>query len=758
MSKEKMTLKNGAAGTKGPFNIIVLGEAGSGKTTLIASIYQCLTEREDIHVLHTRTEQAGLLFLRKILDEAIKRGLFPPREEHFNSKPIEIILKREGIQDIYLKFLEIRWIKEQDSGFLQPPDFDNFEYEQSDELHDHRAEIMDTLRQTDLLVITVPVDEAYRSDFSMGLFFQDLYEKKIDIPIILVISKWDEWRANDKITGVVEFVRVQMPATSKWLKTKYFKDSKITISEVGEVVDIYNGSSKLDVLNKKEYEEIIDFIIQSADQAMGEKSKSGPVEEQLREKLARLEKESENIALLEEIRVIYLESGEETKVREIDKRIDRIKGEQEFDFNLGKRIVLEHLQVHDLDFFGSFTWPLTPGMNVLLGRNGYGKSHLLRLMAALLQVDNDKAEEYFKQSKKEPFASLVVDREEKQENILRNRLLFDESIGIVPLLALPDIRTLDQSTNVVSRGESPEDIDLKKNGAYHFLQQKQVERLLQDFLYKLCFAYLDKGKTFDIPIFQLIHRVMGKLSDQPFKFHEIAPINGQSRFKIEVITEGNDTPLPIQKASQGTLSVLAIFGLIYSYLKAVFPDVPEEELFQKPAIVLIDELDAHLHPAWQQKISGLLRENFPHIQFIVTAHSPLVVAGCKEGEVAVMRKEGDGFSVRIFDEDFIGYEAGEIFRKVFEVEEKDDNYLYYHALYPFQSEINKEISILEKEKASQDQDFPGDKAQKLDKLYEDLLYSNKARDRFEKRMDYSRVMIENRKLKSRLKKLEKEGG
>ena len=83
-----------------------------------------------------------------------------------------------------------------------------------------------------------------------------------------------------------------------------------------------------------------------------------------------------------------------------------------------------------------------------------------------------------------------------------------------------------------------------------------MEGLIQDFLYQLCIAYLDQGKTFDLPIFQLIHNVVGKLSDQQFKFHKIET-TGQVWFKIEVITEGNPNPMPIQKASQGTFSGLS---------------------------------------------------------------------------------------------------------------------------------------------------------------------------------------------------------
>jgi predicted ATP-binding protein involved in virulence len=113
---------------------------------------------------------------------------------------------------------------------------------------------------------------------------------------------------------------------------------------------------------------------------------------------------------------------------------------------------------------------------------------------------------------------------------------------------------------------------------------------------------------------------------------------------------------------------MALFGLIYEYLKAVFPNVPEKELTHQPAIVFIDELDAHLHPAWQQKIIPLLRGNFPNVQFFVTAHSPLVIAGCREGEVAVLRKREKGFGVHVFEHDFIGYEARELYEKVFDVE------------------------------------------------------------------------------------------
>ena len=63
----------------------------------------------------------------------------------------------------------------------------------------------------------------------------------------------------------------------------------------------------------------------------------------------------------------------------------------------------------------------------------------------------------------------------------------------------------------------------------------------------------------------------------------------------------------------------------------------------EPAIVLIDEIDLHLHPSWQRKLLKSLSEIFVNTQFIATAHSPLVVqaAGDESANVVVLKRKGD---------------------------------------------------------------------------------------------------------------------
>jgi len=72
-----------------------------------------------------------------------------------------------------------------------------------------------------------------------------------------------------------------------------------------------------------------------------------------------------------------------------------------------------------------------------------------------------------------------------------------------------------------------------------------------------------------------------------------------------------------------------------------YPDSPNP--LEEPAIVLIDEIDLHLHPSWQRKLIGFLSGIFKNTQFIATAHSPLVVqaAGDAGANVVLLKREGD---------------------------------------------------------------------------------------------------------------------
>ncbi len=70
---------------------------------------------------------------------------------------------------------------------------------------------------------------------------------------------------------------------------------------------------------------------------------------------------------------------------------------------------------------------------------------------------------------------------------------------------------------------------------------------------------------------------------------------------------------------------------------------PENENpLAEPAVVLVDEIDLHLHPRWQRVLLEQLSQQFPNVQWIVTAHSPLIVQNAPaDSQIAVLRREDD---------------------------------------------------------------------------------------------------------------------
>jgi len=106
---------------------------------------------------------------------------------------------------------------------------------------------------------------------------------------------------------------------------------------------------------------------------------------------------------------------------------------------------------------------------------------------------------------------------------------------------------------------------------------------------------------------------------------EIAGITkmGMIEFKI------NDTNVPTIALSDGFRSIIALAGDLIWRLQQAFPNLDDPT--QARGVVLIDELDIHLHPSWQRHMANWLRHAFPNLQFIVTAHSPLVAIGAAGG-------------------------------------------------------------------------------------------------------------------------------
>ncbi len=129
---------------------------------------------------------------------------------------------------------------------------------------------------------------------------------------------------------------------------------------------------------------------------------------------------------------------------------------------------------------------------------------------------------------------------------------------------------------------------------------------------------------------------------------------------------------------------------IIDLMKKMFERYPDSENpLKEPAIVLIDEIDLHLHPEWQRKIIKFVGGLFPNTQFIATTHSPLVIQSADKINVIVLQKNGDHINVKHSEfSTFKGWSVEEILSELMELGEKTKSEDYLKFIKQFDNALD----------------------------------------------------------------------
>ena len=328
------------------------------------------------------------------------------------------------------------------------------------------------------------------------------------------------------------------------------------------------------------------------------------------------------------------------------------------------------ISLENIGPFDSLTLELTPHWNILLGDNGVGKSNILRAIAIAICG-----------SEAGPYADRIVgirataDEKSLVNNIASITLTTDQDKRYLTKIQRGDVST--QVTSVPSRPLEAEGWlaigfpalrtvtwNRKRN-----LTPEGLERLTASDLLFLIKAEpdprLDNLKEW---IVRLDYQIQKAADSTPYLeqrdelFRVISEVTPGLKISFaevkdrtfEVMVRTDDGVVPLEAVSQGTSSLLGWVGVLLQRLYEVYGSktIKDSEYGStatmtiaprmRYALVLIDEIDAHMHPKWQQLIVGKLREIFPNVQFIATTHSPLIVAGMEQNEVCLIRRESDG--------------------------------------------------------------------------------------------------------------------
>ena len=308
-------------------------------------------------------------------------------------------------------------------------------------------------------------------------------------------------------------------------------------------------------------------------------------------------------------------------------------------------------------------------VNLLVGPNAVGKSTILR--------------ELYNQFVPRPQEEDDVDEGEDDDVDQQERLFSfsgssDWALGVdgkpalaeVPLLNVPAVRS--PITDYELPGNDEEELDYDQydhgfrivigdevlNGAY-FLNQTRipsVNRTEFENTVRKCFN--------DIGPEVLNHINIEVTYD----------LRGTTAKRFVLSKDNNSTPMedvdtaevPVYFTSSGTHRTLQwICTLALMVARAYHWEQGWEN---KPAILLIDEIENHLHPTWQRRIIPALLEHFPRLQIFATTHSPFVVAGLKTGQVHLLKRNEDGVVTATTNtEDIIGWTADKISREMLEI-------------------------------------------------------------------------------------------
>jgi len=99
---------------------------------------------------------------------------------------------------------------------------------------------------------------------------------------------------------------------------------------------------------------------------------------------------------------------------------------------------------------------------------------------------------------------------------------------------------------------------------------------------------------------------------------------------------GDRCKVPLKDLSDGYQNTLNMIADIAYRMATLNPQLLENVIEETPGIVLIDEVDLHLHPTWQQRILHDLMEIFPKVQFIVTTHAPAVIQSIQTESLIIL--------------------------------------------------------------------------------------------------------------------------
>ena len=318
------------------------------------------------------------------------------------------------------------------------------------------------------------------------------------------------------------------------------------------------------------------------------------------------------------------------------------------------------------------------GVNLLIGDNGVGKTTVLEALALSVQTYfsrmNDITKKGITQKDVRFTSSLVGDASqhrmyytpttikstvelggveysseisrEDETNATRTkyagkelaaagRELLNSQTEILPVICyFSTSRVVDtQKASTSSVGKNK--LNDRRCGYMDCLNATLDRKALTDWAFKMAMAEYKKGMP--IAEYEAFKKAVGTFMQKMNDLDEIPLVEYTRDFEDITYTENGKTML-VNYLSAGYQSLLWMLMEISFRIALLNPEMSDYS--QAEGIVLIDEIDMHLHPRWQWKILDALHSSFPKVQFIAATHSPIIISSFRNAKLLSIGQNG----------------------------------------------------------------------------------------------------------------------
>lgn len=304
-------------------------------------------------------------------------------------------------------------------------------------------------------------------------------------------------------------------------------------------------------------------------------------------------------------------------------------------------------ELHLLNFrcYNDFTIDFDKRMTVLVGLNGRGKTAILDAVELAMSSFDE--------------ASLPIDDKDIRNVPIREHKKIVRMVQDIPLEIEADFgktKVYRSKAKVGANTETTITGELPKEKVINIFAYYGTDRM----------NYIVKCMGRPLSAFKGKFPIVKKVVDALMKDYH-ATIDYNEKLKQFVVFDPVDGEQLITVSSDGARSIIGMAADIAMQMALANPEMGAEVLRLTPGIVIIDEIELHLHPGWQQKILRMYQKLFPKIQFIVSTHSPQVLSTVKPECIRILSEDTNIVYIPEFS---LGAESGQILRDIQHVEDR----------------------------------------------------------------------------------------